>query len=149
MRAPLLRRGAVVGSYLKVLGVDAEDRDPDLVADPEDAEPEEPDAIRRGIQELPQWWESVGCGAGGISRMGSFPRSMCSRTNSSVRSGALHQRRRPAALLRAEGGGGWRMWLARHSRPRYIGALVLTRLAAWLAVHRRQPLQRAEDDACG
>jgi hypothetical protein len=33
--------------------------------------------------------------------------------------------------------------------PRYIGALALTRLAAWLAVHRRQILQRAEDDADG
>jgi hypothetical protein len=41
------------------------------------------------------------------------------------------------------------MWPARRGRPRYIGALALTRLAAWLAVHRRQPLQRAEDDACG
>jgi hypothetical protein len=28
-------------------------------------------------------------------------------------------------------------------------ALALTRLTAWLAGHRRQPLQRAEDDACG
>jgi hypothetical protein len=41
------------------------------------------------------------------------------------------------------------MWPARRGRPRYIGALALTRLAAWLAVHRRQPLQRAEDDAHG
>jgi hypothetical protein len=88
-----------------VLGVDAEDRDPDLVADPEDAEPEEPDAIRRGIQELPRRREIVERG-GGISRTGSLPRSMWSRTNSSVRPGALHQRRRPAALLRAGGGGG-------------------------------------------
>jgi hypothetical protein len=32
-------------------------------------------------------------------------------------------------------------------RPRYRGALALTRLVAWLAVHQRQPLQRAEDDA--
>jgi hypothetical protein len=48
-RAPLLRRGAVAGSCLTVLGVDAEDRDPDLVAHPEDAESKEPDAIRRGI----------------------------------------------------------------------------------------------------
>jgi hypothetical protein len=47
------------------------------------------------------------------------------------------------------GDGCWRMWPARHDRPRYIGALALTRLVAWLAVHRRQPLQRAEDDACG
>jgi hypothetical protein len=34
---------------LTVLGVDAEDRDPDLVSNPEDADPEEPNAIRRGI----------------------------------------------------------------------------------------------------
>jgi hypothetical protein len=61
-RAPLLRRGAVAGSCLTVLGVDAEDRDPDLVADPEDAEPEESDAIRRGIQELPWRREIVGRG---------------------------------------------------------------------------------------
>jgi hypothetical protein len=46
----------------------------------------------------------VGCG-GGISRTGSLPRSMCSRTNSRVRPGALHQRRRQAALLRAGEGG--------------------------------------------
>jgi hypothetical protein len=103
-RAPLLQRGAVAGSCFTVLGVDAEDRDPDLVADPEDAEPE--DAIRRGIQELPRRRESVGRGAGGISSTGSFLRSMCSRTNSSILPGALHQRRRPAALLRAGGGGG-------------------------------------------
>jgi hypothetical protein len=32
-------------------------------------------------------------------------------------------------------------------RPRYIGGRALTRLAAWLDVHRRQLLQRAEDDA--
>jgi hypothetical protein len=44
-RAPLfLLGGADGGSCLMVLGVDA-----DLVADPEDAEPEEMDAIRRGI----------------------------------------------------------------------------------------------------
>jgi hypothetical protein len=44
-RAPLLRLGgADGGSRLTVLGVDAEDRDADLVADPE-----ETDAIRRGI----------------------------------------------------------------------------------------------------
>jgi hypothetical protein len=45
--------------------------------------------------------------------------------------------------------GCWRMWPARRGRPRYIAALALTRLAAWLAGHRRQPLQRAEDDVCG
>jgi hypothetical protein len=88
-RAPLLRRGADAGSCLTVLGVDAEDHDPDLVADLEDTEPEEPDAIRRGIQELPRWRESIGRGGDGISRTGSLPRSMCSRMNSSVWSGAL------------------------------------------------------------
>jgi hypothetical protein len=85
-RAPLLRLGgADGGSCLTVLGVDAEDRDADLVADPE-----EPDAIRHGIQELPRRRESVGRGGGGISRTGSLPRSMCSRTNSRVQPGALH-----------------------------------------------------------
>jgi hypothetical protein len=106
-RAPLfLLGGADGGSCLTVLGVDAEDRDADLVADPEDAEQEETDTIRRGIQELPRRWESVGRGGGGISRTVSLPCSMCSRTNLSVRPGALHQRRRPTALLHAGGGGG-------------------------------------------
>jgi hypothetical protein len=41
------------------------------------------------------------------------------------------------------------MWPARSGRPRYIDGLALTRLDAWLAVHRRQLLQRAEDDARG
>jgi hypothetical protein len=104
--APLLHRGADAGSCLTVLGVDAEDHDADLIADPKDAEPEEMDAIRRGIQELPRRRESVGRGSGGISRTGSLPRSMWSRTNSSVQPGTLHQWRRPAALLRAGGGGG-------------------------------------------
>jgi hypothetical protein len=89
---------------LTVLGVDTEDRDADLVADPEDADPEETDAIRRGIQELPRRRESIERG-GGISRTGSLPFSMCSRTNSRVRPGAVHQRRRPTALLRTGGGG--------------------------------------------
>jgi hypothetical protein len=45
-RAPLLRLGgADGGSCLTVLGVDADDRDADLA----DADPEETDAIRRGI----------------------------------------------------------------------------------------------------
>jgi hypothetical protein len=106
-RAPLfLLGGADGGSCLTVLGVDADDRDADLVADPEDAEPKEMDAIHRGIQELPRRRESVGRGGGGISRTGSLTRSMCSRTNSSMRPGALHQRWRPVALLRAGGGGG-------------------------------------------
>jgi hypothetical protein len=48
-RAPLLRLGgADGGSCLTVLGVDADDHDADL-ADPEDANPKETDAIRRGI----------------------------------------------------------------------------------------------------
>jgi hypothetical protein len=54
-RAPLLRLGGADGGpCLTFLDVDAEDRDADLVADPEDTDSEEPDAIRRGIQELPR-----------------------------------------------------------------------------------------------
>jgi hypothetical protein len=98
MRAPLLRLG---GSCFTVLGIDADDRDADLDTDPEDR-----DAIRRGIHELPQRRDSVGGCGGGIPRTGEFPRSMCARTVSRVRSGALHHWRRPAALLRAGGGGG-------------------------------------------
>jgi hypothetical protein len=106
-RAPLLRLGgADDGSRLTVLGLDAEDCDADLVADPEDADPEETDAICRGIKELPRQRDSIGRGGGDISRTGEFPRSMCARTASRVRPGALHQRRRPAVLLRAGGGGG-------------------------------------------
>jgi hypothetical protein len=37
---------------------------------------------------------------------GELPPSMCSSTTSRVRPGALHQRRRPAALLCAGGGRG-------------------------------------------
>jgi hypothetical protein len=48
-----------------------------------------------------------------------------------------------------EWGDGWRMWPAKCGRPRYIAALALTRLAAWLAGYRRQPLQSVKDDACG
>jgi hypothetical protein len=105
-RAPLLRLGgADGGSCFTVLGVDADDRDADI-ADLEDADPEDRDAIRRGIHELSQWRDSVGGCGGGIPRTGEFSRSMCARTASRVRPGALHQRRRPAALLRAVGGGG-------------------------------------------
>jgi hypothetical protein len=106
-RAPLLCLGNTNGSsYFTVLGVDADDRDADLEADPEDADPEDRDAIRRGIHELPRRRDGVdGCG-GGIRRIGEFPRLMCARMASRVRPGALHQRRRPAALLRI-GGGGW------------------------------------------
>jgi hypothetical protein len=106
-RALLLRlSGADGGSCSTVLGMDAEDRDADLIADPEDADPEEPDAIRRGIQEPPRRRESVGRGGGSISRTRLLSRSMCSRTNSRVRPDALHLRRPPAALLHAGGGGG-------------------------------------------
>jgi hypothetical protein len=103
-RAPLFRLGTLAGSgsLFTVLGVDAEDSEPDLVTDPDELDV----AIRRGIQELPRRREIVGRDAGGISRTGSFPFSMCSRTNSSVLPGALHQRRHPAALFRAGGGGG-------------------------------------------
>jgi hypothetical protein len=102
MKAPLLRLGgANGGSCFTVLGVDADDRDADLDADLEDR-----DAIRRGIHELPRRRDSVGGCGGGIPRTGELPRSMCARTASRVRPGALHQRWRPAALLRAGGGGG-------------------------------------------
>jgi hypothetical protein len=64
----------LAGSLFTVLGVDAEDSEPDLVADPDNAIPDEPDvAIRHGIQLLPRRRESVGRCAGGISRTGSFP----------------------------------------------------------------------------
>jgi hypothetical protein len=56
---------------------------------------------------------------------------------------------RVGEVLWSNGEDGWRMWPARRGRPRYIATLALTRLAAWLAGHRWQPLQRAEDDACG
>jgi hypothetical protein len=109
-RALLLRLGgADGGSCFTVLGVDADERDADLDADPDDtdpddADPEERDAIRRGIHELP--WRRDREGGGGIPRTGALPPSMCVSTASRVRPGALHQRRRPAALLRAGGGGG-------------------------------------------
>jgi hypothetical protein len=102
-RAPLLHLGgADGGSYLTVLGEDADNRDADLAdTDPEDADPEETDAIGRGIQELPRRRDSIGRCGGGIPRTGELPFSMCSRTASRVRPRALHQRRRPAVLLRA------------------------------------------------
>jgi hypothetical protein len=107
MRAPLLRLGgADGGSCFTVLGVDADDRDADLDAEPEDTDLEDRDAIRRGIHKLPRRRDSVGGCGGGIPRMGEFPRLMCARTASRVRPGALHQRPRPAALLHAGGGGG-------------------------------------------
>jgi hypothetical protein len=107
MRAPLLRLGgADGGSCFTVLGVDADDRDADLEADPEDANPEDRDAIRRGIHELPRRRDNVGGYGGGILRTVEFPRSMCARMASRVRPGMLHQWRRLAVLLRAGEGGG-------------------------------------------
>jgi hypothetical protein len=102
MRAPLLCPlvgGADGGSCFTFLGVDAHERDADL-----DADPEERDAIRRGIHELP--WGRDREGGGGIPRMDELPPSMCASTASRVRPCVLHQRRRPAALLRAKGGEG-------------------------------------------
>jgi hypothetical protein len=54
-RAPLLRLGgADGGSCFTVLGVDADERDADLDADPDNADSEERDTIRCGIHELPR-----------------------------------------------------------------------------------------------
>jgi hypothetical protein len=104
-RAPLLRLGSADGgSCFTVLGVDAGDHDADLEADPDDADPEDRDAIRRGIHELPRRRDIVGGCGGGIPRTGKLPPSMYARTASRVLPSALHQRRRPAALLRAGGG---------------------------------------------
>jgi hypothetical protein len=86
-RAPLLRLGgADGGSCFTVLGVDADDRDADLDADPEDR-----DAIRRDIHELPRRCDSVGGCGGGIPGTGELPRSMCARTASRVRPGDMSQ----------------------------------------------------------
>jgi hypothetical protein len=94
----------IVAGVAAVLGVDADERDADLDANPDDADPEEWDAIRRGIHELPRRHDREG--GGGIPRTGELPPSMCTSTASRVRPGVLHQRRRPVALLRAGGGGG-------------------------------------------
>jgi hypothetical protein len=123
-RAPLLRlSGADGGSYFTVLGVDADDRDADLDADLDDADPEERDAIRRGIHKLPRWRDRVdGCG-GGIPRTGKLPRSMCARTALRVQPDMLHQRRRPTALLWAGGGGGPSNTVSSHSYLRWKNAV--------------------------
>jgi hypothetical protein len=107
MRVPLLRPlvgGVDGGSCFTILGVDADERDADLDADPDDANPDKRDAIRRGIHELPRRRDREG--GGSIPRMGELPPSMCASMASRVRPGLLHQRRRPAALLRAGEGGG-------------------------------------------
>lgn len=57
-------------------------------------------AIRRGCQLFPRWRLFDALDGGDIVSLGELPPSMCSRTLWSVLSGALHQRRRPAALLR-------------------------------------------------
>jgi hypothetical protein len=65
-RAPLLCPlvgGADGGSYFTVLGVDTDERDADL-----DTDPDERDAIRRGIHELPRRHDREG--GGGIPRTG-------------------------------------------------------------------------------
>jgi hypothetical protein len=69
MRAPLLRPlvgGADGGSFFTALGVDADERDADLDADPDDTDPD--DAIRRGIHELPRRCDREG--GSGIPRTG-------------------------------------------------------------------------------
>jgi hypothetical protein len=64
-RAPLLRLGgADGGSRLTVLGVDAEDRDADLVADPEDADSVARHCSPGGGGEV-DWGEACECGRPG------------------------------------------------------------------------------------
>jgi hypothetical protein len=75
-RAPLLHPlvgGGDVGSFFTVvLGVDADpdERDADLDADPLDANPDEWDAICRGIHELPCQRDMEGTTGGGIPKTG-------------------------------------------------------------------------------
>jgi hypothetical protein len=116
MRAPLLRLGSAdSGSCFTVLGVDADDRDADLDANPDDADPEERDAIYRGIYELPQRRDREGGCGGGIPRTGELPPSMCVSMASRVQLSALHQWWRPVALLRMGGGGGPSYTASSHS----------------------------------
>jgi hypothetical protein len=65
-RAPLLHPlvGADGGSFFTVLGVDPDERDADLDANPDDSDPD--DAICRGIHELTRRRDRVG--GGGIPR---------------------------------------------------------------------------------
>jgi hypothetical protein len=75
-RAPPLRPlvgGVDAGSFFTiVLGVDVDpdERDADLDADPLDANPDERDAIRRGIHKLPCRLDTEGTAGGGIPRTG-------------------------------------------------------------------------------
>ena len=109
----LLRaRGGVFGSdltrpdgraYSKTRGVGADPVERDADADEE----EEPDAIRRGIQELPCRQDSVrGGDGGGYARGGALPASMWARTFDNVLPSPPHQRMRPSAFFFFEGGGG-------------------------------------------
>jgi hypothetical protein len=82
---------------------DGADLESDLDADPED---DELAAMCRGCQLFPRRRLADALDGGGIVSNGKLPPSMCSRTFASVLSGALHQRRRPTALLRGGGGGG-------------------------------------------
>jgi hypothetical protein len=107
MRAPLLCPlvgGGDAGSSLTTLGVAGGGADPpDLDADPDD---EDDGAILRGVHDFPCRRNMVGATGGGIPSMRELPPSMCASTFSRVRPGPLHQRRRPAVLFRAGGGGG-------------------------------------------
>jgi hypothetical protein len=74
-RAPPLHPlvgGTDGGSFFTILGVDAnpDERDTDLDADPEDTDPNERDAIRRGIHELLWWCDWEGTCSSGIPRTG-------------------------------------------------------------------------------
>jgi hypothetical protein len=67
-QAPLLRPlvSADSGSFFTILGIDPNERDADLDADLDDADPD--DAIHRGIHELPRRRDRVG--GSGIPRTG-------------------------------------------------------------------------------
>jgi hypothetical protein len=97
------------GSSFTVLGVDADERDADLDADPDDTDlndtdPDERDAIRRGIHELP--WQRDREGGGIIPRTGEVATLDVREHGFEGTARLLHQRRQPAALLHAGGGGG-------------------------------------------
>jgi hypothetical protein len=128
------------------------------------------DLIDGGVESGARWRRRDWDATGAILWARGSPAAPCSRpriaagpptgAGSAGQNRCWSRRPRPIGsppLLEEVGGGGgevdwgrcWRMWPARRGRPRYIGGLALTRLAAWLAVHRRQLLQRAEDDARG
>jgi hypothetical protein len=79
-RVPLLRPlvgGVDSGSCFTVLGVDADERNADLDADPDDSNPDEWDAIRRGIHELPRQRDREGGGATEKAATASPGRASC------------------------------------------------------------------------